>query len=555
MVLVTVLMLFLWVMLISWILMSPVGIAVTLGYGIQKGQLTTLHSRMKREIQAKTQVIEISNEIRAENVMIGLVRDFAKMHNTSRITACLPIPKAAGDPVSWGIITSKLPEIGGNKTINCKQVPESRVVVREYWKITEDSYMQPMRKSECILSNGKLGQIIEWWVKDQDLAKWQCWFLRYQKIRDNTTESVVVWKCEEKDWKGLEPWDSAWSVSILQKFQYMESTPWCIKWKGSENETDPTVTNTDTSSQKEANKVSWWVCKKIYDCTSDNLEMKQWSPLAIALRIGCACRKIKHKQGKIDSKIIVGCSRSTIRSPGPFVWAMSDGTWTTHLPMDGQVREITLGLPTLCPIWKKSPFNRSSEALQIKAKRDVSEDKNPDDTWKEPSSGVKIGWALESLFGPIANYRNREMLYRLTGQVDRLARITREGFKELNVQLQATTKMTLQNRLALDMLLLKEHRVCRYLKRQIDHCCIHIPNVTADVEHDISQLKQIEHEAQKEQKDLATSWLGKIFEGLGWNVSSWIKSILENLIILLIIFLVIWLVYRILKREIQKKAS
>ncbi|XP_063252425.1 MLV-related proviral Env polyprotein-like [Prinia subflava] len=122
-------------------------------------------------------------------------------------------------------------------------------------------------------------------------------------------------------------------------------------------------------------------------------------------------------------------------------------------------------------------------------------------------------------------------------------------------EIQATTKMTLQNRLALDMLLLKEHGVCGYLKGQIDHCCIHIPNVTADVEHDISQLKQIEHEAQKEQKDLATSWLGKIFEGLGWNVSSWIKSILENLIILLIIFLVIWLVYRILKREIQKKAS
>ncbi|XP_063258079.1 uncharacterized protein LOC134552888 [Prinia subflava] len=77
-------------------------------------------------------------------------------------------------------------------------------------------------------------------------------------------------------------------------------------------------------------------------------------------------------------------------------------------------------------------------------------------------------------------------------------------------EIQATTKMTLQNRLALDMLLLKEHGVCGYLKGQIDHCCIHIPNVTADVEHDISQLKQIEHEAQKEQKDLATSWLGNI---------------------------------------------
>lgn len=147
------------------------------------------------------------------------------------------------------------------------------------------------------------------------------------------------------------------------------------------------------------------------------------------------------------------------------------------------------------------------------------------------------------------------MLYKLTGQVDRLARVTREGFKELNVQLQATTKMNLQNRLALDLLLLKEHGVCGFLKGQVDHCCVHIPNVTADVEYDINQLKQIEHEAQEEQKDLTTSWLGKIFKGLGWNVSSWIKSIIESVIILLIVFLAIWLVYSILKGEIQKKTS
>lgn len=76
---------------------------------------------------------------------------------------------------------------------------------------------------------------------------------------------------------------------------------------------------------------------------------------------------------------------------------------------------------------------------------------------------MKIGWALESLLIPLATYRNREWIYQITGQVERLANVTR------------TLRMTLQNRMALDMLLLKEHGVCGYLKDRIDHCRIHIP--------------------------------------------------------------------------------
>ncbi|RMC11006.1 hypothetical protein DUI87_12198 [Hirundo rustica rustica] len=178
----------------------------------------------------------------------------------------------------------------------------------------------------------------------------------------------------------------------------------------------------------------------------------------------------------------------------------------------------------------------------------------------ELSEGKKVNIWTDSkyAFGVVhvhgAQWKERELLSP-QGQVDGLARDTQEGFKEVNVQLQATTKMTLQNQLALDMLLLKKHGVCGFLKGQIDYCCIHIPNITADVEYDINQLKQIQHEAQEEQKDLTTSWLYKIFKGSGWNVTLWIKSIIESLIILLVMFLVIWLINNILKREIQKKTS
>ena len=98
---------------------------------------------------------------------------------------------------------------------------------------------------------------------------------------------------------------------------------------------------------------------------------------------------------------------------------------------------------------------------------------------------------------PIVSYGNREQLYQLTGQVEELANVTRKRFKELNFQLQATSRMTLQNRMALDMLLLKEHGVCGYLKDRVDHCCIHIPNVTQGVEHDIELLRKIEEDTEQ----------------------------------------------------------
>lgn len=133
--------------------------------------------------------------------------------------------------------------------------------------------------------------------------------------------------------------------------------------------------------------------------------------------------------------------------------------------------------------------------------------------WNEPPTAVKVGWALESLLAPLATYRNRAWLHRLTGQVGKPADVTKKGVKQLNLQLQATSRMTLQNRTALDMLLLKEHGVCGYLREKIDLCCIHIPNVTQGVEHDWSLLGQIEKDTQEIQQDMQGNWLDNIFHG------------------------------------------
>lgn len=101
--------------------------------------------------------------------------------------------------------------------------------------------------------------------------------------------------------------------------------------------------------------------------------------------------------------------------------------------------------------------------------------------------------------------RNREMLYILMAQVDRLAMVTRKGLKGLNLQLQTTTKMTLQNRMALDTLLIKEHGVCGYLRDRIDHCSVYIPNGIVDVEYDIFQLAHVEQNLREKKHEAEQS--------------------------------------------------
>lgn len=105
------------------------------------------------------------------------------MQNTNRTTACLPKAKAAGDPMSWGIITSKFPEIAKNKTVACKQVPQPRQKIRD---LESDGGMEEaLSKQDCISRHGKVGQIVEGCVEDQNLANRERFLPRYKKIKEN----------------------------------------------------------------------------------------------------------------------------------------------------------------------------------------------------------------------------------------------------------------------------------------------------------------------------------------------------------------------------------
>uniref|UniRef100_A0A8B9QC11 Uncharacterized protein n=1 Tax=Apteryx owenii TaxID=8824 RepID=A0A8B9QC11_APTOW len=70
---------------------------------------------------------------------------------------------------------------------------------------------------------------------------------------------------------------------------------------------------------------------------------------------------------------------------------------------------------------------------------------------------------------------------KLAYQVEVLANATRDSLSLINTQMQATTKMALQNRMAMDLMLLHQNGLCGYLNLLSTDCCVYIPNVTQDL--------------------------------------------------------------------------
>lgn len=96
---------------------------------------------------------------------------------------------------------------------------------------------------------------------------------------------------------------------------------------------------------------------------------------------------------------------------------------------------------------------------------------------------MRMSLNLHALFSvPRLIVKHQWALENITWQVHVLSNWTRYTFGELNLQVQQVSKMTLQNRLALDMLLLKEQGVCGILNLSDAECCITIHNATTSIE-------------------------------------------------------------------------
>jgi len=85
--------------------------------------------------------------------------------------------------------------------------------------------------------------------------------------------------------------------------------------------------------------------------------------------------------------------------------------------------------------------------------------------------------------------QNHAWLYNLTGHIELSANATKTTLQDLNTELQAACKMALQNRVALDLLLLQGHGVCGCLTLNDKYCCVHIPNTTEHLEDQLDKIK------------------------------------------------------------------
>lgn len=107
--------------------------------------------------------------------------------------------------------------------------------------------------------------------------------------------------------------------------------------------------------------------------------------------------------------------------------------------------------------------------------------------------------------------------------------------------------MTLQNCLALDLLLLHEHGICGYLKLNNKKCCVHIPNVTKKLERQLGAIQRVAKSSQNLTEAMETGWLNKILHGLGFSLTGWLEGLLQNLIIFIIMIIIVSIMFGCLK--------
>ncbi|KAF7640899.1 hypothetical protein LDENG_00006760, partial [Lucifuga dentata] len=123
---------------------------------------------------------------------------------------------------------------------------------------------------------------------------------------------------------------------------------------------------------------------------------------------------------------------------------------------------------------------------------------------------------LESLFFWWSTLnKNVDWINYLYYNQQRFINYTRDGFKGVSEQLDATSRMTWQNRMALDMLLAEKGGVCAMFG---DFCCTYIPNNTApdgSITRAIAGLTSLSHELAENSgiddpfTSVLDSWFGK----------------------------------------------
>ncbi|XP_064289396.1 uncharacterized protein LOC135308416 [Passer domesticus] len=134
--------------------------------------------------------------------------------------------------------------------------------------------------------------------------------------------------------------------------------------------------------------------------------------------------------------------------------------------------------------------------------------------------------------------------------VAKQANLTSTVLSDLLEDEEITRQATLQNRAAIDFLLLLHDHKCDEFEGL---CCLNLSSKAEDVRISISKMKDMINQIKEESAD----WLGNLFTG--WGLSGWVSSVLKTVVLILFILLLIsvtvCIVWNVLKGLLLKLTS
>lgn len=205
---------------------------------------------------------------------------------------------------------------------------------------------------------------------------------------------------------------------------------------------------------------------------------------------------------------------------------------------------LSLLTPNITQIrdWKM----KRAQPNSARSKRDLK-DLDPDcdsqiEHWSKPKT------VALTLFLPwVSVAKSLGELAHLECWVAKQANLTSATLSDLLTDEEITRKATLQNRAAIDFLLLLHHHRCEEFEGL---CCLNLSSRAEDARVAIDKMQGLVHQIKQQTSD----WLGDLFQG--WGLSSWaesiLKTILSTLLVLLIVLIACSVVWGLVKRLISR---
>ncbi|XP_053824862.1 uncharacterized protein LOC128802467 [Vidua chalybeata] len=107
-------------------------------------------------------------------------------------------------------------------------------------------------------------------------------------------------------------------------------------------------------------------------------------------------------------------------------------------------------------------------------------------------------------------------------------------------------KATLQNRAAIDFLLLAQGHGCQELE---GHCCFNLSSKSQSIHVSIREMKDLIRSVKQENED----WFKDLFKN--WGLSGWMLSVVKDIGYFIVIIFLVSLVFGILKRLISNATT